>query len=261
MAITVNDQKNDDNMVENIIRFKQYVDELLKDVFVDVSPTPILGPLSGTANNPMSVDGPPPPKVPNRKWIEAVRDSFSLGFKERKNKPAEMIAKYLDQKMRKGQLKQTEKDYERELDEVLSLTRFTEDKDVFRTFYMKALAKRLLLEKSASDAFEKTMLKKLQNGKPTLQSRSPNEMLIGVVITDYDPEFSIGDQMFKDMALSRDLMKEYTHRRERNGANSNMKLNAIALQRGTWPFTAKSYNVILPNDVRLGSSEVEIVAN
>lgn len=261
MAITVNDQKNDDNMVENIIRFKQYVDELLKDVFVDVSPTPILGPLSGTANNPMSVDGPSPPKVPNRKWIEAVRDSFSLGFKERKNKPAEMIAKYLDQKMRKGQLKQTEKDYERELDEVLSLTRFTEDKDVFRTFYMKALAKRLLLEKSASDAFEKTMLKKLQNGKPTLQSKSPNEMLIGVVITDYDPEFSIGDQMFKDMALSRDLMKEYTHRRERNGANSNMKLNAIALQRGTWPFTAKSYNVILPNDVRLGSSEVEIVAN
>ena len=67
--------------------------------------------------------------------------------------------------------------------------------------------------------------------------------------------------MFKDIALSRDLMNEYTHRRERNGANSNMKLNAIALQRGTWPFTAKSYNVILPNDVRLGSSEVEIVAN
>lgn len=36
------------------------------------------------------------------------------------------------------------------------------DKDVFRTFYHRALAKRLLLQRSASDDFEKSVLKKLK---------------------------------------------------------------------------------------------------
>lgn len=35
---------------------------------------------------------------------------------------------------------------------------------VFRAFYHRALAKRLLLEKSASDDFEKSILKKLKEG-------------------------------------------------------------------------------------------------
>ena len=49
-----------------------------------------------------------------------------------------------------------------ELARVLVLYRFTDDKDVFRTFYHRALAKRLLLEKSASDDFEKAVLKRLK---------------------------------------------------------------------------------------------------
>jgi len=48
------------------------------------------------------------------------------------------------------------------LDAALALYRFTDDKDVLRTFYHRALAKRLLLERSASDDFEKAMLKKLK---------------------------------------------------------------------------------------------------
>ena len=40
----------------------------------------------------------------------------------------------------------------------------TLDKDVFRTFYHRALAKRLLLQRSASDDFEKAVLKKLEKG-------------------------------------------------------------------------------------------------
>lgn len=38
------------------------------------------------------------------------------------------------------------------------------DRDVFRTFYWRALAKRLLLQKSASDDFEKAVIKKLRDG-------------------------------------------------------------------------------------------------
>ena len=75
-----------------------------------------------------------------------------------------MIAKYVDKAMRKGQGNATDAEFQGLLDRVLQLYRFTEDKDVFRTFYHRSLAKRLLLEKSASDDFEKGMLKKLKEG-------------------------------------------------------------------------------------------------
>jgi cullin-4 len=64
--------------------------------------------------------------------------------------------------MRKGQKDASDADFEALLDSALALYRFTNDKDVFRTFYHRALAKRLLLERSASDDFEKAMLKKLK---------------------------------------------------------------------------------------------------
>jgi len=73
-----------------------------------------------------------------------------------------MIAKYLDKAMHKGQGKATDIEF---LDKVLALYRFTDDKDVFRTFHHRSLAKRLLLEKSASDNFEKVMLKKLKESE------------------------------------------------------------------------------------------------
>ncbi|KAH9976775.1 hypothetical protein BGW80DRAFT_1456867 [Lactifluus volemus] len=62
-------------------------------------------------------------------------------------------------------------------------------KDVFCAFYHRALAKRLLLGRSVSDDAEKAMLQKLKD--------------------DYDPEFGMGDHMFRDLALSCDTMVEY----------------------------------------------------
>jgi cullin-4 len=76
-----------------------------------------------------------------------------------------MIAKYLDKAMRHGQAGTSDEEFEALLDSVLALYRFTDDKDVFRSFYHRSLAKRLLLQKSASDDFEASMLKKLKERK------------------------------------------------------------------------------------------------
>jgi cullin-4 len=73
-----------------------------------------------------------------------------------------MIAKHIDKAMRKGQGRSSDTEFDAMLDDVLGLYRFSEDKDVFRTFYHRSLAKRLLLSKSASDDFEASMLKKLK---------------------------------------------------------------------------------------------------
>ena len=94
----------------------------------------------------------------------ALHDAFSDGFKTRRNKPAEMIAHHIDKLMRKGQGSDGDDIFNEQLDAALALYRFTADKDVFRAFYHRALAKRLLLGRSASDDAEKAMLKKLKEG-------------------------------------------------------------------------------------------------
>jgi len=149
----------------------------------------------------------------------ALQDAFSDGFKKRRNKPAEMIARHIDKLMRKGQGSASDESFNEQLDSALALYRFTADKDVFRAFYHRALAKRLLLGRSASDDAEKAMLKKLKE--------------------DYDPEFGMGDHMFQDLALSRDTMEEY-HKRLGPGRAAEQRLTAMVLQQSFWPFSSRT---------------------
>ena len=134
-------------MVEHLLEFKRLADEVITSAFLDEKAN-----LSSSAIT----------TQPNNEFIYALGDAFTMGFKARRNKPAEMIAKYLDRVMRKGQGASTDLEFEAILDSALALYRYTEDKDVFRTFYHRSLAKRLLLQKSASDDFEAAMLKKLK---------------------------------------------------------------------------------------------------
>lgn len=135
----VKDASKDDEMVNRLLEFKSFADTTLKEAFVD-----------------------PSTKENNQDFSYGLIDAFTKGFKARRNKPAEQIAKHVDRLMRHGQRGISDDAFEALLDAALALYRFTDDKDVFRTFYHRALAKRLLLERSASDDFEKAMLKKLK---------------------------------------------------------------------------------------------------
>ena len=118
---------------------------------------------------------PPPalyPCTPNPDFTYALTGAFTPGFNASRNKPAEIIAKYVDKVMRRAQGATSDTEYEVLLNAVLGLYRYTEDKDVFRTFYHRMLAKRPLLGKTASDDFEKEMLKKLKEGDFSLGDRA-----------------------------------------------------------------------------------------
>jgi cullin 4 len=151
-------------MVQRLLDFKAYIDSVVASAFTD---TPDVIDLTsdddaaGSDANAASSNT-LPTRRPNQDFIYARNDAFQMGFRARRYKPAEMIAKYLDKAMRKGQQGAPDEVFGALLDSALALYRFTEDKDVFRTFYHRALAKRLLLEKSASNDFEKAMLKKLK---------------------------------------------------------------------------------------------------
>jgi cullin-4 len=158
VVLIVTDLPRDGEMVERLLNFKAFAEKAANTAFVDY--TPLLTDGASTSKNvPQKYKA-----TSNVDYDYAIRDGFQAGFSKRRNKPAEMIAKYLDRAMRKGQKNATDIEFMTLLERVLQLYRFTDDKDVFRTYYMRALAKRLLLSRSANDAFEIAVLKKLTDG-------------------------------------------------------------------------------------------------
>ncbi len=126
----------------------------------------------------------------NEKFIHALKDSFEHFINQRANKPAELIAKFIDNKLRAGNKESSEEELDKILDRIMVLFRFIHGKDVFEAFYKKDLAKRLLVGKSASVDAEKAMLSKLKQecgGVFTLKLEG----------------------MFKDMELSKDIMAAF----------------------------------------------------
>lgn len=150
-------------------------------------------------------------------FSNALKEAFESFINQRQNKPAELIAKFIDSQLKAGNKGKTEEELEGALDKVLVLFRYIQGKDVFEAFYKKDLAKRLLLGKSASIDAEKSMISKL---KAECGSQFTNKL----------------EGMFKDIELSSDVMAAF-----RQAANARSKLPAgidmtvSVLTSGFWP--------------------------
>ncbi|VDO94300.1 unnamed protein product [Soboliphyme baturini] len=165
-------------------------------------------------------------------FLNATRDSFEFFINQRLNKPAELIAKFLDAKLRIGNKAATEEELERLMDKVMVLFRFIHGKDVFEAFYKKDLAKRLLLGKSASVDAEKSLLSKLKQE-------------CGSMFT------SKLEGMFKDMELSKELglaFKQFLNNASTLKLNIDMTVNILTM--GNWP-------TYIPMDVNVPLDMVE----
>lgn len=165
----------------------------------------------------------------------SLRESFSVFINPRKEasikenpKPAEMIAKYVDQLLRNG-IKNippvagvihtaTDDDsaLAHRLDLVLDLFRFVQGKDVFEAFYKKDLARRLLLGRSASDDAEQLMLSKLKNE-------------CGACFTNNL------EAMFKDMNLSRESVASFNSTKVGSEYFRKVELHVNILSQAAWP--------------------------
>ena len=66
---------------------------------------------------------------------------------------------------------------------------------------------------------------------------------------DYDPEFGMGEEMFKDLALSRDMMHDFHDKLPAN--DLARRLTVMVLQRSAWPFTVSKSTIDLPPKVCL----------
>uniref|UniRef100_A0AAZ3RPB5 Cullin-4A n=1 Tax=Oncorhynchus tshawytscha TaxID=74940 RepID=A0AAZ3RPB5_ONCTS len=124
----------------------------------------------------------------NESFINAMKEAFEAFINNRPNKPAELIAKYVDCKLRAGNKEATEEEMERILDKIMIIFRFIHGKDVFEAFYKKDLAKRLLVGKM---------------GVMVCDFLLPVPAECGAAFT------SKLEGMFKDMELSKDVMIQF----------------------------------------------------
>ncbi|CAG8559228.1 15498_t:CDS:10 [Funneliformis caledonium] len=164
----------------------------------------------------------------NYNFAHTVKESFEVFINQRQNKPAELIAKYVDLKLKLGNKRMDDSEIEKTLDEVLVLFRYIQGKDIFEAFYKRDLAKRLLLNKSASFDYEKSMLSKLRK--------------------ECGPAFTSKlEGMFKDIDLSRDFMTSFYHSRISENLRTNIKIDLYVnvLTQGFWP-TYTPAPLILP---------------
>lgn len=93
-TIVINPEK-DKTMVQELLDFKDKVDHIIDTCFLK-----------------------------NEKFINAMKEAFETFINKRPNKPAELIAKYVDSKLRAGNKEATDEELEKMLDKIMIIFRF-----------------------------------------------------------------------------------------------------------------------------------------
>lgn len=160
-------------------------------------------------------------------WAEAFKrdphmeKALEYSFQEFVNansRSSEHLSLYLDEYLKKGAKGKTDSEVDSNLDKGILLLQYIQDKDHFENYYKKHLSKRLLQKKSASMDVERQMISKMK-------------MKVGNTFTQRL------ESMFKDMALSEDLTKQYkTHVAELGDPDTTrLDLEASILTTTMWP--------------------------
>ncbi|XP_037276310.2 cullin-3-like [Rhipicephalus microplus] len=162
---------------------------------------------------------------------ELARDMITTNFEcilSNTRKSPEYLSAFVDDMMRKGIRNMTKGETEQLLDKVMAIFRSLQEKDLFERYYKQHLAKRLLLNKSASDEVERKIVAKLRNE-------------CGCLFT------SKMDAMFKDMHVSSNTMQQF-----REAVSScrvdlhGVDLSVRVLTTGFWPLAAATQQIRIP---------------
>jgi len=188
----VMDVENDSIMIKRLIEWNLRLDELLNEAFGK-----------------------------NEMFHRTIKEGFEYFINKRENKPAELIAKFIDQILRTGNKSYSEGELEKTLDQVVILFRFVEGKDIFEAFYQKDLGKRLLFQRSASLELEKMMISKI---KAECGAGFTHKLEI----------------MFKDVDVSVDILNAFHAHQKHSDSVKDFDLNVYVLTNSYWPNSKQS---------------------
>lgn len=163
---------------------------------------------------------------------DSLKEAFEFFINLRSNKPAELLAKYVDHKLKSTNKKFNEAQINEMLGKIIVLFRFIHEKDIFEAFYKKFLATRFLYGTSASIYAEKNMLIKLK-------------VECGGLFT------SKLEGMFKDMEINKDLnaeFKQYFTNINDDRLSSGIEVTINVITSGTWP-SSIPMDIIMPKEI------------
>ncbi|XP_072376964.1 cullin-3 isoform X1 [Diabrotica undecimpunctata] len=152
-----------------------------------------------------------------KKGVKGMKSSNLERFLNLSPTSSEYLSLISDDKLKKSVEIMTEQEIEQVLDKSMVLFRFLQEKDVFERYYKQHLAKRLLLNKSVSDDYEKNMISKLK--------------------TECGCQFTSKlEGMFKDMTVSNTIMDEFKEHVTKSETNlGGIDLLMRVLTTGFWP--------------------------
>jgi len=133
------------------------------------------------------------------------------------SKSPELLAKYCDTLLKKSSKNPEDAELEETLNQIMTVFKYIEEKDVFQSFYSKMLAKRLVSGQSASDDAEASMISKL---KQACGFEYTNKL----------------QRMFQDVSLSKELIKKFRDHVQSSGAPLSVDFDIKVLSSGSWPF-------------------------
>ncbi|KAF4635057.1 hypothetical protein G7Y89_g3050 [Cudoniella acicularis] len=149
------------------------------------------------------------------------------------NKSPELLAKYADSVLRKGTNGAEESDLENTLNQIMTVFKYIEDKDVFQKFYSRMLARRLIHTSSSSDDAETSMISKL---KEQCGYEYTNKL----------------QRMFQDMQISKDLntgFKDFEAGLLEPGDEKQVDASYSILGTGFWPLNPPNTDFTPPAEI------------
>lgn len=138
---------------------------------------------------------------------------------------SEMLATYCDHLLRKSAAKISDDQLEELLQQVVSVFEYISDKDYFAIVYKYKLAKRLLMESSASEDAEKSMIAKL---KLTCGTQFTSKM----------------EGMMNDLHVAADLLRSFQDTNKQLPIDFNVQVLTL----GHWP-ASSTHDIALPATV------------
>uniref|UniRef100_A0A8C9U9B7 Cullin 4B n=1 Tax=Scleropages formosus TaxID=113540 RepID=A0A8C9U9B7_SCLFO len=126
-TIVINPEK-DKTMVQELLDFKDKVDHIIDVCFLK-----------------------------NEKFVNAMKEAFETFINKRPNKPAELIAKYVDSKLRAGNKEATDEELEKMLDKIMIIFRFIYECGAAFTSKLEGMFKDMELSKDIMVQFKQHM--------------------------------------------------------------------------------------------------------
>ncbi|MBA0723407.1 hypothetical protein Golax_003987 [Gossypium laxum] len=157
--VIVMDEEKDKDMVPSLLEFKASLDSIWEESFSK-----------------------------NEAFGNTIKDSFEHLINLRQNRPAELIAKFLDEKLRAGNKGTSEEELEGTLDKALVLFRFIQD---------------IELSKEINESFK-------QSSQARTKLPSGIEMSVHVLTTGYWPTYPpMGVRLPHELNVYQDIFKEF----------------------------------------------------